>query len=96
MKGQMTVNIMGERIPSAAAWILMLAGRPVTAEEFKDVVAWQVLDWDDRATIEVLYRSGREEVYAFSHECVAGGMMLIDPREEIMRTWDGERPQPVI
>ena len=91
----MSQNIMGETVPSAGSWILMLAGRSVSASEFKDIVSWEVLDWGNRVVIDVIYRSGREETYAFSHECISSGIM-IDPREEIMRTWDGERPQPII
>lgn len=91
----MTKTILGDHIPSANDWVLLFVGKTTMGnEEFRDVVSWEIVEWGDNPSLEVVYRSGREEVYIFSHECVAGGMLVIDPREEAMRAWDGEREQP--
>ena len=94
-------TIKGDNVPSATDWILLLGGIvSQDSEPFRDVQSWFVDS--ETGTLEVIYRSNREESYRFSNESVAGGIffgaeassILIDPRESAMNGWDGERPQP--
>ena len=72
---EIRTTIKGDNIPSATDWILLLGG--ITSQEdepFKDVQSWFVDS--ETGTLEVLYRSNREESYRFSNECIAGGIFF--------------------
>jgi hypothetical protein len=68
-------TIKGDHVPSATEWVLLFAG--ITTQEneaFRDVESWFVDS--ETGTLEVLYKSCREESYEFSNECVAGGIFF--------------------
>jgi hypothetical protein len=68
-------TIKGDRVPSATDWILLLAGIiSQESEPFEDVESWFVDS--ETGTLEVLYRSCREESYEFSNESIAGGIFF--------------------
>lgn len=99
----MSTTIMGDNIPTAGEWILLLSGKiDMNHNSFRDIVSFEVKeDLEASVVIDVTYISGREETYAFSNECVASGIVFEmvcspDPRDKIMNAWDGEREQPVI